>query len=204
MRVTAVSADVSVRSDVERVLADIAAGSAPLRGIVHSAGVLDDGMLLHQDWQRFETVLAPKVTGTALLHELTKGAALDFFVLYSSVAALLGSRGQSNHAAANAWMDALAHQRRALGLCALTINWGGWARVGSVVGRAVGEGIAARGLGLIEPRAGLAALGRLMRQEAAQVAVLPVNWRVFRGQFAAQDEPAWLAEIAAAAAAVDR
>src|SRR5690606_30530681 len=103
----------------------------PLRGVIHSAGVLDDGALLQQSWSRFRTVMAPKVVGSWHLHQLTRHLPLDFFVLFSSGAAVLGSPGQSNHAAANAFMDALAHCRRAQGLPAVSINWGPWAEVGA-------------------------------------------------------------------------
>ena len=81
-------------------------------------------MILQQDWSRFAGVMAPKVQGSWNLHRLTADAPLDFFVLFSSAAAVLGSPGQGNHAAANAFLDGLAHHRRGLGLPALTVNLG--------------------------------------------------------------------------------
>ncbi|HWE60603.1 MAG TPA: SDR family NAD(P)-dependent oxidoreductase, partial [Chloroflexota bacterium] len=111
--------DVTRRDDLDTLLSTIAETMPPLRGIVHSAGVVDDGMLVQLDRARFTRVLAPKVTGAWNLHLLTQQAALDFFVLFSSGASLLGSPGQGNHAAANAFLDSLAHHRRSQGKPAL-------------------------------------------------------------------------------------
>ena len=86
----------------------------PLAGVIHAVGVLRDGTLVNQNWQRFAEVLAPKVLGAWHLHRLTAGRDLDLFVLFSSSAALLGNRGQGNHAAANAFLDQLARDRARL------------------------------------------------------------------------------------------
>ncbi|HEY9226744.1 MAG TPA: SDR family NAD(P)-dependent oxidoreductase, partial [Gemmatimonadaceae bacterium] len=130
VQVVVATADVAQAADVQRVIAQIATTLPPLRGIVHAAGVVEDAMLADQDAGRFSRVLAPKVAGTWNLHTLTREFPLDFFVLFSSGAALLGSPGQGNYAAANLFLDALAHQRHAHGLPALSINWGSWAEVG--------------------------------------------------------------------------
>jgi NADPH:quinone reductase-like Zn-dependent oxidoreductase/acyl-coenzyme A thioesterase PaaI-like protein/acyl carrier protein len=124
-RITVAAVDVSQRGPLKAVLAAIPE-AAPLRGVVHAAGVLDDGVLTEQTSERFERVMAPKVLGAWNLHELTKERPLDFFVLFSSVAALTGPAGQSSYAAANAFLDALAAKRHARGLPALSIGWGGW------------------------------------------------------------------------------
>ena len=97
------------------VFASLQQTMPPLRGVIHSAGTLDDGVLEQQSWEKFARVFRPKVEGTWNLHRLTREIPLDFFVMFSSAASLLGSPGQANHAAANAFLDALAHARRAAG-----------------------------------------------------------------------------------------
>ncbi|HEY7768947.1 SDR family NAD(P)-dependent oxidoreductase, partial [Longimicrobium sp.] len=180
-RVQVLQADVSDAEQAARVLEAARDGGPPLRGIVHAAGVLDDGVLLQQSWERFEGVLAPKVRGAWNLHRLTAGLPLDFFVLFSSAAALLGSPGQGSYAAGNAYLDALAHQRRGEGLPALSVGWGMWGGDG-MAARASGRSQARRaeqGMGSIEPRAGVRVLERLLGENAAQVGVIPVDWPKF-------------------------
>lgn len=194
-QVVVAQADVSAAEQVAGVLANIAQTMPPLRGIIHAAGLLDDGVLLHQDWTRFSKVMAPKVDGTWHLHTLTQHQPLDFFVLFSSLASLLGSPGQGNHAAANAFMDALAHYRRAQGLPALSINWGAWSGAGAAVKHNVFERITLQGVGAIAPEQGLQLLGQLLNQAPAQVGVTPINWPVFRQQFAGGNLPHFFSEI---------
>ena len=123
-----VQGDVAAADCTARLESEITATGVPLRGIVHCAGAIDDGALLQQDWARFQRVMAAKVYGTWNLHRLSEAWPVDFFILFSTGASFLGSPGQSNHAAANAFMDALAHYRHGLDLPALTINWGPWGR----------------------------------------------------------------------------
>jgi acyl transferase domain-containing protein/NADPH-dependent curcumin reductase CurA/acyl carrier protein len=152
----------------------------PIAGVVHAAGVLDDGVLANQTWERFAGVLGPKLAGAAHLHELTLERELDLFVCYSSMAAMLGAPGQGPYVAANAYLDALCHQRRELGLAALALDWGPWSGGGMASateekGRAR---FAAMGLGTIAPEVGIAVLARLASdpRAPAQVGVLPVTW----------------------------
>jgi NADPH:quinone reductase-like Zn-dependent oxidoreductase/SAM-dependent methyltransferase len=173
------SADVSDPVQVRALLDEIDATLPPLRGIVHSAGVLEDGALVQQDWSRFARPLGPKVTGAWALHVLSQQHPLDFFVMYSSVASLLGSSGQGNHAAANAFLDALAHHRRAHGLPALSINWGAWSEIGAAAERNVDTRVATQGVGVIAPDQGLATLELLMQSDVSQAAVLPIDWPRF-------------------------
>ena len=129
-RIVTSAGDVSREDDVARILSEIERTMPPLRGVVHAAGVLDDGVLSEQTRERLAGVMAPKIPGAWHLHRLTRGQPLDFFVLFSSIASLVGSGGQGGYAAANAFLDALAHRRRAEGLPATTINWGAWADAG--------------------------------------------------------------------------
>ena len=174
-----VKADITKRDDVARVLNNSQA-PAPLRGIVHAAGVLDDGILLQQTWKRFEKVMAPKVQGAWHLHLLSQEIPLDFFVCFSSVTSMLGSPGQGNYAAANAFMDALAHYRQAQGLPALSINWGPWAQGGMAadVSEPHQARWAAMGMNKIGKEQGLSIMTDLLPLNG-QIAVLPVNWEQF-------------------------
>jgi NADPH:quinone reductase-like Zn-dependent oxidoreductase/acyl carrier protein len=171
-RVMAAAADAADGERMTALLEDVRRQFPPLRGVIHSAGVLDDGILTQQDWGRFRRVLAPKLDGGILLHRLTLADPLDFFVLYSSAAAVLGSPGQANHAAANAFLDALAAHRRAAGLPGLSVNWGPWADVGAAVRHDVGGRAGQEGLGRIAPERGLAVLDRFARGGRARLASL--------------------------------
>lgn len=187
--VRTVAADISQPKDVKRLLAE-SGDIAPLRGIVHAAGQLDDGPIEQQTWERFERVMAAKVTGSWLLHTLSQDIPLDFFVCFSSFASLLGSPGQGNYAAANAFMDALMQHRRSLRLPGLSINWGPWASGGMAtkLGSRELDRWQAQGIRMLSPEKGLQALDRLLEEQdrrPAQVAVLPVNWHRFSKQLGA-------------------
>src|SRR5713101_5841675 len=168
----------------EQAVADlfnlISAQLPPLRGVVHAAGLLDDGVLLQQNWSRFERVLAPKVAGAWHLHQHTRQLPLDFFVMFSSAAALLGSSGQSSYAAANAYLDALGHYRRAQGLAACSINWGPWAEIGMAArSEQARRHRVDQGIGEIAHEAGLRVLGYSIGSAPPQIAMLPVDWEKY-------------------------
>ncbi|MBE9147948.1 alpha/beta fold hydrolase, partial [Coleofasciculus sp. LEGE 07092] len=179
--------DVSQVAQVARCLKDISESLPPLRGVIHGAGILDDGVLLHQDWQQFVNVLTPKVQGAWNLHSLTQEIPLDFFILFSSAAALLNPPGQGNHAAANRFLDTLAHHRQQQGLPALTINWGAWAEVGAAAKPDVGKRLMLQGVDTIAWEQGIQALEQLMQQPAVQVGVMPIDWGLFVQQLAIQE-----------------
>ncbi|HEY4973635.1 MAG TPA: SDR family NAD(P)-dependent oxidoreductase, partial [Steroidobacteraceae bacterium] len=121
--------DVGIEKQLRELLQKIDVALPPLRGVVHAAGVLDDALLGELSAQRFQTVMHGKVDGARLLDRLTAASSLDFFVLFSSVAALLGSPGQGNYAAANAMLDAIAEDRTARGQPGLSIAWGVWGEI---------------------------------------------------------------------------
>jgi NAD(P)-dependent dehydrogenase (short-subunit alcohol dehydrogenase family)/acyl carrier protein/uncharacterized protein YidB (DUF937 family) len=196
-KVLVAKGDVSCEGDVARIFEQMNASMPPLRGIIHAAGILDDGLLVEQSWERFVKVMAPKVAGAWNLHVLTQDLPLDFFVLFSSVASLLGSPGQGNYAAANAFLDALAYQRRAQGLPGLSINWGSWAEVGmaATLGNREQQRLAALGMETIAPKKGLQVLGQLLPQFVTQVGVVPIEWSQFLQQFTADTTPPLLAEL---------
>ncbi|MBV9489504.1 MAG: SDR family NAD(P)-dependent oxidoreductase, partial [Verrucomicrobia bacterium] len=176
-----VLADVARMSEAQGLLAHIERGGRPLAGVFHAAGVLRDGVLLNQDWERFEEVFASKVLGAWNLHSLTAERSPELFVLFSSMASLTGSRGQGNYAAANMFLDALAHHRRATGLPATTINWGAWSEVGLAAQRETSAQpqVNFAGLDWIKPEQGLEALERILGSDRCQTGVMPMDWDRF-------------------------
>lgn len=181
--VTVVRADISNRAEVAAVLADIDA-SHPLKGIIHAAGLVDDGILQQQTPARFATVMQPKVAGAWNLHTLSQHLPLDFFVLFSSLASVLGSRGQGNYAAANAFLDALAWHRHQQGLPVLNLNWGAWAEIGMAAQMSAAElqHLTRHGESLIKPAVGMDILAALLGQTAPQIGVFPIQWDSYLGK----------------------
>ena len=178
-RVAAVQGDVSDRAHLAELFSRFGHSLPPLRGIVHSAGTLDDGVLAQQTWERFEKVMAPKVDGAWLLHVLSQDQPLDFFILFSSAVSMLGSAGQGNHVAACAFEDALAHHRHDLGLPALSIDWGPWGEIGAATQGGVSQRLQLKGFHLIEPQQGLRLFEYLLWRDRAQVGVMSVDWRQY-------------------------
>jgi myxalamid-type polyketide synthase MxaB len=174
--VTAMQADVSCASDVARLVGACQA-LAPLGGIIHAAGVLDDGVLAQQTAERYARVMAPKICGGWELHRLTRGIPLDFFVCFSSMASLTGSPGQANYAAANAFLDSLTTMRRAEGLPAVSIQWGPWAEVGMAAGLEFGSGI--EKLSVDDGLEALRALVKPRRGTRGEIGVMKVRWDVY-------------------------
>ena len=202
--VVTLQADAAQATELAAALAQIKATLPPLRGVIHGAARLDDGLLLHLTPERLATTLAPKAGVALNLHALTTDCQLDFFVLFSSLAGILGAPGQANYAAANAFLDALAHHRRALGLPAISINWGPWAEVGQAAAQANrGQRLAFRGLASIPPEFGVAAFGRLLEVNLPEVAVMSFNLRQWREFYPAAANAPLLSELAAEQPAVD-
>ncbi|WP_425117462.1 SDR family NAD(P)-dependent oxidoreductase [Archangium violaceum] len=178
--VTLLRADAGDARQLADALAEIrrTLGGAPLSGVFHAAGVLDDGALANLDADRFARVLRPKLLGAWLLHQATLADRLEHFVVFSSAASLLGNAGQANHAAANAFLDALSVHRAALGLPARSIAWGPIAGVGAGLHHDVdGSGRAYRGMGMGAMTAGqaLAAFEVALAAPQPLVGVLPLE-----------------------------
>ena len=177
-RVIVAQADAAEREQVAAVLHEVAASGMPLRGVVHAAGVLADGLIMKQTVDHFRSVLRPKALGALNLHELTREMPLDFFVMYASAVGLLGSPGQANYAAASTFLDALAQKRRAEGLPALSIDWGPFSDVGLAAAKENrGARLLSYGIQSLTTQDGLEALGRLLSGSDAQVGVVPLNLR---------------------------
>ncbi|NER52360.1 MAG: SDR family NAD(P)-dependent oxidoreductase, partial [Symploca sp. SIO1A3] len=176
--------DISLQEDVNKIFQQMQASLPLLKGVIHAAGMLDDGVLQNMSWEQFTQVMTPKVQGTWHLHQLTQDLPLDFFVCFSSMASMLGNPGQGNYAAANGFMDALAHYRRGIGLPGLSINWGAWASAGMAASLASGhqQRLEASGMIAIESERGMQALGSLLSDSSSQVGVLPIDWSKFARQ----------------------
>ncbi|BCL78231.1 polyketide synthase [Ktedonobacteria bacterium brp13] len=176
--------DITQREQVAWLIRRIQSEMPPLRGIMHAAAILKDRILLQTSLESLQDVMAPKVKGAWNLHELTSEIPLDFFVLFSSTASLIGLPGQGNYSAANAFLDALAHLRHTQGQPGLSINWGAWSDVGLAAAQANrGQRLALRGIKNLPPAQGLQALEILLRQSTkAQIGVMPFDfeqWRQF-------------------------
>lgn len=179
--VRSVVADAADRVAMQAVLDMIAAEMAPLRGVFHAAGAVHDAALGNQVWDRCREVLQGKAHGAWVLHDLTRGLDLDCFVLYSAAGVVIGAAGQGVYPAANAELDALVLARRRAGLPALSIAWGPWAGAGMASG--LGERAwAARGLSMLHPASALAALAQALRERAAYVVVMRMDWRRYAAQ----------------------
>jgi acyl transferase domain-containing protein/NADPH:quinone reductase-like Zn-dependent oxidoreductase/acyl carrier protein len=208
-RVTVAAVDVADREALARVVASIPP-ELPLRAVVHSAVVLDDGMLADQTPERFRKVMAPKVLGAWNLHALTieRGADLDAFVMFSSIVGTLGNAAQGAYAAANAYLDALAAHRRTLGLPAVSLAWGPWAELGLAAGlnATLQARLAGQGFTMMTPSQGMALFDRGLTRREAQLLVVPIDLRAAAKSFGAAVPPVWRALVhppAARAAVVE-
>jgi acyl transferase domain-containing protein/surfactin synthase thioesterase subunit/aryl carrier-like protein len=189
-----VAADISRDDDVSRLIRTISKDGPPLSGVVHSAGILDDGILAQLDWDRFARVFAPKIYGSWLLHEHTKSLELDFFILQSSLLSLLGSAGQANYSASNTFLDSLAAHRRSAGLPATAINWSAWSEGGLATrSGARGEEMwSSLGVKFISPDLAMQSFDRLMHRDVEQIAVAIADWSTYAGKVG---KPPFLAEL---------
>lgn len=170
-------ADVANMHDVRKLVHLVEDSMPPLKGIIHAAGVLKDGLLEQQNGDYFDEVMAPKIAGAWNIHQATQHLTLDFFIQFSSVATVFGATGQGNYAAANAFLDSLSHYRRAQGLACQSINWGPWAENG--MARNVQARFRQLGMMALTNREGLEALENIMISNAPQSSVVPINWEIF-------------------------
>jgi acyl transferase domain-containing protein/acyl carrier protein len=181
-----VRADAGSAEDVSRLLAEIRASDQPLRGVFHLAMVIDDAPLAALNRERLRSVMAPKAYGAWLLHKGTQDLPLDCFVMFSSISSIFGNPAQGNYGAANAFLDSLAHHRRALGLPALTMNWGMLGGEGYVArNERVAEFLARQGTTELSPGEVMSILESSLVAGNTQVAAIRVDWakwrQVFRG-----------------------
>ncbi|MEI8394703.1 MAG: KR domain-containing protein, partial [Rhodospirillaceae bacterium] len=181
-KIKVAKADTGNEDDVKKLLLSL---RKSLKGIYHSAGILDDATVPQMDWARFRRAVVPKIDAGWFLHRHSEGINLEEFVLYSSILSLTGSAGQVNYTAGNASLDALATHRRRLGLPALSLNWGPWAESGLAAqlgdrGEAIWR---ARGLIFLPPEIGTQALDALSTSGLDHAAILLADWPAVLRQF---------------------
>jgi NADPH:quinone reductase-like Zn-dependent oxidoreductase/acyl carrier protein len=196
VEVQVVRADVGSAADVTRLIAEVRSADHPLKGVFHLAMVIDDAPLGALTRERMRTVMAPKAHGAWLLHEETRDLELDCFVMFSSVSSIFGNPAQANYAAANAFLDSLAHHRRALGLPALAINWGVLGGEGYVArNERVAEFLARQGTSALSPGEVVALLESFLTAGATQVAAIRVDWNKWRQSFRGLQENPLLGRV---------
>ncbi|MFI2646037.1 type I polyketide synthase, partial [Streptomyces sp. NPDC018610] len=199
--VSLVAADVADREQVRGLLESLEGGQLPpLRAVVHTAGVLDDGVIETLSVERLADVLRPKAEAARHLHELTSGMDLDAFVLFSSVIGVWGNGGQAAYAAANAALDALAQDRHARGLPALSLAWGTWSG-GGMVGDDTDERMRRSGLTAMAPAAAIEALAHATGSASPFLAVADVDWQRFVASYSPTRKSCLFGEIPEAARA---
>ncbi|MCE9672542.1 KR domain-containing protein [Myxococcus stipitatus] len=192
-------AGVSVDSDLDFVMAGISKRMPPLRGIIHAATEVDDGILVHQTRERLGRVFAEKVGGAWNLHRWLAGAPLDFFLLVSSSTSLMGASGQGNHLAATAFLDGLAGYRRARGLPGQSSSWGAWAAPDDVAARELEARMRKRGVGMVPLEQAFTVLARVFGPVPDVVGVMPIHWPTFLGSLPGDDTPPLFSDFAGAA-----
>jgi acyl transferase domain-containing protein len=187
-------ANVANEESINGLFAKLRTDGIRLRGIVHAAGVPGYCALEELQSTELKAVLRPKVTGAWLLHRLSLDQRLDFFVLFSSVASVWGSRGQAHYSAANRFLDVLASHRRSIGLPALSVNWGPWAEGGMTTAEA--DTLLRRiGVRTLQPQVAIKALAKMLASGVADVAVADVDWSLFRGSYEARGKQPFLDHI---------
>ena len=174
-RIDVVNADVADETSLAAALRSMSAALPPLAGVIHAAGILKDGLLSQQSWTDFESVMGAKVLGAWNLHRCTREEHLDFFVLFSSAASLIGSTGQGAYSAGNAFLDMLAWHRRSQGLPAISINWGPWS-TGMAESTAVRTRLERNGIKAISPELGEVLLERILAERPTQIGALNIDW----------------------------
>ena len=175
-----IKADIADSCQLTQALKQIESNLPPLRGVIHCAGVKRDRTIVKQDWDSFESVLAPKVKGAWNLHHLTQKYDLESFIMFSSASSLIGSAGQANYCAGNAFLDALAHARRSMGLPGISINWSAWQNTGLAADTQITAGLKQKGIGSIKPSQGIEILEQLLLNPPAQIGVIPIDWDVWQ------------------------
>jgi phthiocerol/phenolphthiocerol synthesis type-I polyketide synthase C len=198
--------DAAEIADLTSLLTDVARTMPPLKGVIHAAMVLDDGLIENLTSDRTAAVLRPKIDGAANLDRLTREAPLDYFVLFSSATTVIGNPGQANYVAANACLESLARARRADGLPALAVAWGAIEDAGYLARKSDVRDKLARRLGQsgLSAQEALDALGRLLvetdggKREGGALVVAPIDWALASRELKIVGSPVYAQVVAEA------
>ncbi|HEY2001214.1 MAG TPA: SDR family NAD(P)-dependent oxidoreductase, partial [Acidobacteriaceae bacterium] len=197
-RVQVLRADITRQSELDLALSMLRETGQVLKGVVHTAAVVDNALIRDLTPEMFRSVMAPKIEGTWRLHEATLEERLDFFVLFSSISAIHAQPGVGNYAAANAFLDAFAHYRHASGLPATSINWGAWDEIGLARAAATSRSIedyVLQGLRKLSVEEGIRALGAAIRSNAIHVVAVPYDWKDLAEFYGADQAPPLYADF---------
>ncbi|MBE9077337.1 type I polyketide synthase [Romeria aff. gracilis LEGE 07310] len=202
-QVEVLQADVSNWEQMTAAFAQLQGSAQPLKGIFHAAGLVAEQPLAEMSQAELQTIMRPKLLGTWYLHQLSRQLSqkmpLEQFVCFSSIASIWGSFGQGHYAAGNAFLDAIAHHRHALGLPALSINWGPWAE-GGMASDEIQALLKRVGIETWQPQTALDLLGMLMSQATAQITAARVDWSRFKSVYEIKGARSLLADLGTPAA----
>ena len=199
VKARAIAADISNPDDTKRLFARIAKDGLALKGVVHSAMVLDDGLITQLDRERMLKVMGPKVLGAWNLHRASERMKLDFFVMFSSVSAAIGNTGQANYVAANRYLDLLATHRRAAGLPAQSVAWGALGGAGVVQrDKKMLRYLKEMGMPPLSLDEALGGLGQALRKDAPAIGFCKMDWTLFGRAMPAVRQTPRFADVAAA------
>ncbi|MBW4084438.1 SDR family NAD(P)-dependent oxidoreductase [Paenibacillus sp. S150] len=178
------SVDIGDSEALGIVLAEVNAQLPPLRGIIHTAGILSDRLIHNEEWDNMQTILHPKIQGAWNLHCATLDKELEFFILFSSVTAVMGSIGVAGYATGNAFMSGLTAYRKQLGLPSLCLNWGPWQEVGMLtrLNPVAQEIWTKNGFKTLSSKEGLQSF-EAVRKQNGEVSIMPVDWEKWLKQY---------------------
>ncbi|MBP0010702.1 SDR family NAD(P)-dependent oxidoreductase, partial [Roseofilum sp. Belize Diploria] len=194
IEVVVIQADVSVEPEMEKAFKQIQESLPPLKGVIHAAGVIGTELIQDLEVSELESVLRPKVVGGWILHQLTQKLELEFFMNFSSIASVWGSKGQGHYAAANHFLDGLTAYRQSMGLATYSINWGPWSGGGMATEEAM-EWLKQTGVRALEPEKAIAALEKVLASPSAQTVVADINWDLFKQLYELGGKGSFLTQI---------
>ena len=196
-QVTVLLGDVTMEADIGQILKTIETSMPKLKGIIHAAGVSGGWQPLQElEVSELEAVLRPKVVGGWLLHKLTQKLELEFFVNFSSIAAVWGSKGQAHYAAANRFLDGLTYYRQSMGLASYSINWGPWSGGGMAAEEEDAIDLLSKmGVKPLKSEKAISALEKVLVSNRAQTVVADINWRLFKDLYELGGKRSFLEQI---------